>query len=103
TPTAPPRIYTRSLHDALPIYGRVGVQRAGVRPAGADALGPGRAAAGEHDHPAGRLADADIAPAAPADHDAAGRLGGRAHRQRPRSEEHTSELQSRRDLVCRLL
>src|SRR5438874_13825821 len=24
-------------------------------------------------------------------------------RQRPRSEEHTSELQSRRDLVCRLL
>src|SRR5438874_9437330 len=25
------------------------------------------------------------------------------HRHQPRSEEHTSELQSRRDLVCRLL
>src|SRR5438874_10702314 len=25
------------------------------------------------------------------------------HRRHPRSEEHTSELQSRRDLVCRLL
>src|SRR5690349_25102491 len=28
---------------------------------------------------------------------------GRAAAPRPRSEEHTSELQSRRDLVCRLL
>src|SRR5438874_9979351 len=27
----------------------------------------------------------------------------RLRRRRPRSEEHTSELQSRRDLVCRLL
>src|SRR5204863_9832144 len=27
----------------------------------------------------------------------------RAHREGPRSEEHTSELQLRRDLVCRLL
>src|SRR5207247_8107841 len=31
-----------------------------------------------------------------------GRAGARRHR-RPRSEEHTSELQSRVDLVCRLL
>src|SRR5206468_5418912 len=31
-------------------------------------------------------------------------LGGRPHLRRPlRSEEHTSELQSRSDLVCRLL
>src|SRR6266576_5744642 len=29
--------------------------------------------------------------------------GSRWCRRRPRSEEHTSELQSRRDLVCRLL
>src|SRR6267378_7226758 len=28
---------------------------------------------------------------------------GRGHRHQARSEEHTSELQSRRDLVCRLL
>src|SRR6266496_6681571 len=32
-----------------------------------------------------------------------GRLGGAGGRGRRRSEEHTSELQSRRDLVCRLL
>src|SRR5947209_13647592 len=30
-------------------------------------------------------------------------LGGRERGQRPRSEEHTSELQSRQYLVCRLL
>src|SRR3982751_6408094 len=30
-------------------------------------------------------------------------LRGARRRQRPRSEEHTSELQSRSDLVCRLL
>src|SRR2546430_8503194 len=29
--------------------------------------------------------------------------GGRAHRGRARSEEHTSELQSQSNLVCRLL
>src|SRR5438874_8718626 len=33
----------------------------------------------------------------------AGRPGGAAQRALLRSEEHTSELQSRRDLVCRLL
>src|SRR5690349_23311572 len=31
------------------------------------------------------------------------RFGARDHRALDRSEEHTSELQSRRDLVCRLL
>src|SRR5207249_7977564 len=31
------------------------------------------------------------------------RAGSQAWRRRPRSEEHTSELQSRFDLVCRLL
>src|SRR5438874_9463649 len=65
-----------SLHDALPISGRP-------------------AALGAH-HRQGHRS----------------RLGGRRHRRheaRPmaltmmRSEEHTSELQSRRDLVCRLL
>src|SRR2546428_3852921 len=37
-----------------------------------------------------------------ADH-AAHKLGGKRDRPSPRSEEHTSELQSRSDLVCRLL
>src|SRR5690349_22940369 len=70
--TAPPEIYTLSLHDALPIY-----QRARV--------GPGLRSEIAH--------VGDLDP---------GFLGDfAAHRSR--SEEHTSELQSRRDLVCRLL
>src|SRR5438874_4113147 len=79
--TATTEIYTLSLHDALPIY----------RPAG------GRPDAG------GEKPDARPRPARPA----AGprHRGALPARQRPpaRSEEHTSELQSRRDLVCRLL
>src|SRR6266576_7075558 len=60
--TAPPEIYTLSLHDALPIApNRLGQKFAASRP--------------------NEVWLADIT----------------------RSEEHTSELQSRRDLVCRLL
>src|SRR4029077_20364336 len=60
--TATTEIYTLSLHDALPIYGRPLRRR--------------------HFHPAG---------------------GGRCRAAVPRSEEHTSELQSHLNLVCRLL
>src|SRR5690349_25014339 len=73
--TATTEIYTLSLHDALPIL------VAGVR------------------HPAARV---DHRERRGRDHQPAVRAG----RRRPhesRSEEHTSELQSRRDLVCRLL
>src|SRR5207249_12167957 len=70
---APPAIYTLSLHDALPIYRRDLQHRA---------RGPDRAAALRRARPAG---------------DALARLLDH------RSEEHTSELQSRFDLVCRLL
>src|SRR2546421_5082466 len=38
-----------------------------------------------------------------ATHEPAVRLGQPCHRQLVRSEEHTSELQSRSDIVCRLL
>src|SRR5438045_7780980 len=73
-------IYTLSLHDALPISGRVcrGVGRARVDglPSRGDASDRGATRAGDA-HP-------------PRPHD-------------PRSEEHTSELQSLRHLVCRLL
>src|SRR5437868_13060033 len=64
--TAPPEIYTLSLHDALPISSSV------------DGSLP------ESDSP-GRASNGSVRA-----------LGGR-------SEEHTSELQSRFDLVCRLL
>src|SRR2546427_1049744 len=77
--TATTEIYTLSLHDALPIW-------AELRQAGPDhghALGPARA----------RM---DGRPAATAQPRRPAALGDR-------SEEHTSELQSQSNLVCRLL
>src|SRR5438034_6516144 len=74
---------TLSLHDALPIYPQVPVrvEAAAVRRPEPRALGGRRA--GERGF---------------AEHGAVG-LG----RPEQRSEEHTSELQSHRELVCRLL
>src|SRR3712207_7316041 len=74
--TATTEIYTLSLHDALPIY-------------------PGET------HGLGQLVHApgqDAADPGLLDHSHQGLL-----RSLPRSEEHTSELQSRQYLVCRLL
>src|SRR5205814_9298555 len=76
TDTPTPEIYTLSLHDALPISLREAER-------GASAQGRGGAATG-----AGGRASCGRERAAP----------GCA-----RSEEHTSELQSLRHLVCRLL
>src|SRR3712207_8589005 len=83
--TATTEIYTLSLHDALPIYAR---RRAW----------PGRMAGFHRCQPPPRRA-------ARRDHD---RLSHRALLHgvadgSDRSEEHTSELQSRQYLVCRLL
>src|SRR2546422_11285656 len=72
--TATTEIYTLSLHDALPIYGL-------------DSLGVGQRP--YRAHQAGL--DARRGPALA------------ARRASARSEEHTSELQSRLHLVCRLL
>src|SRR3712207_7910499 len=76
--TATTEIYTLSLHDALPIC-RGHVQP--LRRRGAQRRGV--RARGRQPHLGRRLV--------------------RPHRRRPRSEEHTSELQSRQYLVCRLL
>src|SRR5262249_57199538 len=80
--TAPPTPETSplSLHDALPIYGD----------------GAHRGAPPRRRYRVGRLRDA---------HDAAGLegVGRRDRRHHVRSEEHTSELQSLTNLVCRLL
>src|SRR2546421_9145676 len=74
--TATTEIYTLSLHDALPICPRRGVHRRARGLEGPARLRfPGRRAR---------------------------RQAVRRNRSR-RSEEHTSELQSRSDLVCRLL
>src|SRR5699024_12489554 len=80
TPTAPTEIYTLSLHDALPIYH----VRHGGRGQG---CGGRRNPRPGEDHGGRRAGDRGLLPAD----------------LRRRSEEHTSELQSRFDLVCRLL
>src|SRR3712207_7473579 len=76
--TATTEIYTLSLHDALPISGDLGDPLLGVA------------------HHLGDLADR-IPKRHPLDHKQV------SAQYRIRSEEHTSELQSRQYLVCRLL
>src|SRR3712207_7678407 len=76
--TATTEIYTLSLHDALPISRAVGIPYV---------AGLGVAL---------RYMDGDRQRLAP-------RVDRGAREQRVRSEEHTSELQSRQYLVCRLL
>src|SRR2546427_8340670 len=71
--TATTEIYTLSLHDALPIYG--GLPQPGAQVAGL-----------------GDVAD-----------DGIGAVLGLEGGHELRSEEHTSELQSQSNLVCRLL
>src|SRR5438874_5102954 len=83
TDTATTVIYTLSLHDALPIsrgrYRRL--HREAAHHAQRRNAAPGRAGRFRWPRPHGQLQSPLCA----------------------RSEEHTSELQSRRDLVCRLL
>src|SRR5690606_40316770 len=96
--TVPPttRIYPLSLHDALPIWdGALDPRHLEEVLLGLlDALGDRRG------HLLGlAVADADGAVAVTDDHQ-----GGEAEATPAlRSEEHTSELQSRENLVCRLL
>src|SRR5690606_42002775 len=93
-PRAPPESYTLSLHDALPIS--VGLWPAWLahRVLGHVHLLPGR----ELRHPWRRLRP-DVSASRERDRPVRGGLG-QAH---GRSGEHTSELQSRENLVCRLL
>src|SRR5258705_4328465 len=77
--TATTEIYTLSLHDALPISPQLCADR--TRPAAVDVRG--QVDGGVRDPTGGVAASGDP--------------------ELPRSEEHTSELQSLRHLVCRLL
>src|SRR5207302_9627332 len=73
---APPSSHALSLHDALPIFRAAG----------------------------GRRARASVRPRLPARRRSGpARAPGDSSRSWERSEEHTSELQSREKLVCRLL
>src|SRR3712207_7387094 len=86
--TATTEIYTLSLHDALPIWTEP--RRSTGTPRGMPRAGTGRAGRPGRVHRAGGLPS--LSAPLP-QHRAA----------TPRSEEHTSELQSRQYLVCRLL
>src|SRR3712207_8012704 len=86
--TATTEIYTLSLHDALPISATWGAARLAA-PARLPAARRRRRSIERHS-----LLRAAISRGRPADS-----LRASA----PRSEEHTSELQSRQYLVCRLL
>src|SRR5690606_41579308 len=91
---APPAIYTLSLHDALPIY----------------AVELGAGAIVLHGEQGRASAAAGLSPRLGSRPNGPG-IGPQFARPRPRegadralrSEEHTSELQSREKLVCRLL
>src|SRR5690242_21629055 len=87
--TAPPEIYTLSLHDALPIS-RCADRKAGVGIA--RLVQPGELH--HHDGAADRQRQSRHRRC---------RLGASRPRFLRRSEEHTSELQSHVNLVCRLL
>src|SRR5204863_10031261 len=101
--TPPTEIYTLSLHDALPIWSR---DRKAARPTpltvrGATreregiGCGPSWPASFSHSvHHAARVAFPGACGASRRNRRSASLPGCR-------SEEHTSELQSRRDLVCR--
>src|SRR5690349_22556527 len=90
-PTAPTELYTLSLHDALPICPH-GTRR-DCPPTGCTARrGPGT---GDAHGPIPVQARCASSPG--------GATLSHGERSHGRSEEHTSELQSRRDLVCRLL
>src|SRR5262249_61215489 len=95
---ASPAIFTLSLHDALPIY---------VRPMGELGVGHDGRRVRVHEHDLVALRDQYLAGLRPRvvelgrlpDHDRA----GADQEDLLRSEEHTSELQSLTNLVCRLL
>src|SRR5262249_62274813 len=97
TATPTPDIYPLSLHDALPIYLAAGVAHAD--PHRRRRCVPGGVLQRFHAAEVDRRLDLPRVPAhaVGADLGRPGRLAG------PRSEEHTSELQSLTNLVCRLL
>src|SRR3989449_6039024 len=98
TPTTD--IYSLSLHDALPIYRQSSPRACAARRVGSgDRDGAARRGAGRAGAARAALAPGGELAGAPQAGDARRGLG----RGIARSEEHTSELQSRLHLVCRLL
>src|SRR5690606_41401977 len=85
---------TLSLHDALPISTAPAFRSAVRSPVAKAACRPAPASAGNRQAPTARLSSGADS------HSTASEVSTQMKR---RSEEHTSELQSRENLVCRLL
>src|SRR5690606_40579336 len=94
--TAPPERPSLSLHDALPIYKDLVAE---VRSLGIEIKGVMSTLSDEEADRVRRRHGGAPAPAAPSPTPRPAPTTSAA----PRSEEHTSELQSREKLVCRLL
>src|SRR5690606_42114187 len=94
-PRTPPQIYTLSLHDALPISHRLEALEQRVREVLGDKIVDFKQALGEITI---ELRPEDLLECMTALRDEDGLRFNQL-----RSEEHTSELQSRENLVCRLL
>src|SRR5206468_10587285 len=100
--TSPPPFYSLSLHDALPIslntVSFTGTSDLYTHP-GIDSIkSPGGASVALDDRFRRKTTTTDVDPRTEV-----GVTSGRRPNVYRRSEEHTSELQSRSDLVCRLL
>src|SRR5690606_42131878 len=103
TATATTEIYPLSLHDALPIY--EDLCRIRVKPEKAEA-GTGNGAAEHHQlSRTGHITDTQVTGKLHMTTEVGNNAERRGyqHTRQDRSEEHTSELQSRENLVCRLL
>src|SRR5690606_39347901 len=87
-----PQTYTLSLHDALPIWKRERSRRAPCARTSFRRTGT-RSRSTSIAYTSGRNIPRTLTR----------RTSSSTRRPRPRSEEHTSELQSRENLVCRLL
>src|SRR5699024_12414340 len=90
-----PHIYTLSLHDALPISPSISPPTPAA---------PARTSAGTRPQPTPPTARSSNSSSPPSNANSpTGGIWTASTSTSPRSEEHTSELQSRFDLVCRLL
>src|SRR5206468_10652580 len=101
--TPPPQLYTLSLHDALPIFSSVyGLVTRGCSRVRSTRISTLNSVLSGSCGPSPSVAYEPLTGAAVAG--SAVQASGRcpSPHSRPRSEEHTSELQSRSDLVCRL-
>src|SRR5206468_7617465 len=101
SPPAPPQISPLSLHDALPICQEAADARG--QPDHGPALQSIQAEPLSERHPTAPKAPPTIGQIEHVTKELVPRADQSSSTTRPRSEEHTSELQSRSDLVCRLL